>query len=81
MIILLHIYYGNGKGKTSAAIGLGIRACGQNFKVVMAQFLKSDKSGEVKSLKCVPDFNILDLPENLPFYFKMSEIQKIEYKE
>ena len=78
---MLQIYYGDGKGKTSAAIGLGIRACGQNLNVIMAQFLKSDKSGEVKTLKCVPNFKLLALPENLPFYFKMSDIQKIEYNE
>ncbi|MDD4700304.1 MAG: cob(I)yrinic acid a,c-diamide adenosyltransferase [Oscillospiraceae bacterium] len=76
---MIHIYYGDGKGKTSAAIGLGIRACGQNLKVIMAQFLKSDKSGEINTLKCVPNFKVLDSPENLPFFYKMSDVQKDKY--
>ena len=37
---LIHIYTGTGKGKTTAAIGLGIRAYGQGLKVFMVQFLK-----------------------------------------
>ena len=38
---LIHVYTGDGKGKTTASIGLGIRAVGREFKVVMVQFLKS----------------------------------------
>ena len=78
---MTHIYYGDGKGKTSAAIGLGIRACGRNLKVVMAQFLKSDNSGEIKALKSIVDFTVLDSPKELSFYFKMSDIQKTEYND
>ncbi|MDF2984638.1 MAG: cob(I)yrinic acid a,c-diamide adenosyltransferase [Eubacterium sp.] len=43
---LVHIYTGNGKGKTTAAIGLGIRAYGSGFKVLMIQFMKGRRSGE-----------------------------------
>ena len=42
---LVHIYTGDGKGKTTAAIGLGVRACGRGMKVLMVQFLKSDPLG------------------------------------
>lgn len=48
---LVHIYTGNGKGKTTSAIGLGIRAYGRGFKVYMAQFLKSAETGELNVLK------------------------------
>jgi len=48
---LVHIYTGEGKGKTTAAIGLGIRACGRGLKVLMAQFLKGTETGEIPALK------------------------------
>lgn len=40
---LVHIYTGNGKGKTTAAVGLGVRAFGRGFKVLLVQFLKDRK--------------------------------------
>ena len=43
---LVHIYCGDGKGKTSAAVGMAVRAAGRGLKVVMVRFLKSDDSGE-----------------------------------
>ena len=44
----VHIYCGDGKGKTSAAIGLAVRAAGRKKTVLMARFLKHDDSGELK---------------------------------
>lgn len=56
---LVHIYTGNGKGKTTAAIGLGVRACGNNMKVLMVQFLKSSDTCELHSLKRLePEFSV-----------------------
>ncbi len=47
---LIHIYYGYGKGKTTAALGLAIRAAGYGKQVVLVQFLKNMISGEVLQL-------------------------------
>ena len=48
---LLHLYYGDGKGKTTAAMGLALRALGSEKKVVIVQFLKGGKSGEIPLLE------------------------------
>ncbi|OPX43101.1 Cob(I)yrinic acid a,c-diamide adenosyltransferase [Ruminiclostridium hungatei] len=48
---LVHIYTGDGKGKTTAAVGLGIRACGNGMRVLLVQFLKSRNTGELEILK------------------------------
>lgn len=47
----VHIYTGNGKGKTTAALGLCLRAVGAGFRVYMAQFMKSGDYSELKALK------------------------------
>ncbi|MDP8023088.1 MAG: cob(I)yrinic acid a,c-diamide adenosyltransferase [Nitrososphaeria archaeon] len=44
------VYHGNGKGKTTAAIGMLVRALGHGYKVAYVQFLKSSVSGETKFL-------------------------------
>ena len=47
----IHIYHGNGKGKTTAALGLALRAAGHGMPVTVAQFLKSAPTGEVAPLR------------------------------
>jgi len=47
----IHIYTGNGKGKTTAALGLAIRTVGAGGKVFIGQFLKSGDYSEIKALK------------------------------
>lgn len=56
----IHFYYGKGKGKTTAALGLSLRAVGQNKKVIFLQWLKGKKDiGEVKIAKrLAPNFSI-----------------------
>jgi len=48
---LIQVYTGNGKGKTTAALGLALRAVGHGMKVLMVQFMKGDPSGELESSK------------------------------
>lgn len=51
----VQIYTGNGKGKTTAAIGLSVRAAGAGLNVFIAQFIKMGEYSEIKSLKKFSD--------------------------
>jgi len=51
----VHVYTGDGKGKTTAALGLSIRAAGAGFQVFIAQFIKADEYSEIKALKRFSD--------------------------
>jgi cob(I)alamin adenosyltransferase len=51
----VHIYTGNGKGKTTAALGLAIRAAGAGLKVFMAQFVKGGQYSELHTLQRLSD--------------------------
>ncbi len=83
---LVHIYTGGGKGKTTAAIGLGIRAYGRGFKVLMVQFMKGMMTGEIKTLQMLePGFVLKRGTEVKKFTWQMSpeeldEISKAEQK-
>jgi cob(I)alamin adenosyltransferase len=48
---LIHVYIGDGKGKTTASLGLSLRAAGRDKTVVFAQFLKTGATGELRSLE------------------------------
>jgi len=47
----IQVYTGNGKGKTTAAIGLAVRAAGHGLKTYIGQFLKGQNYGELSSIK------------------------------
>lgn len=68
----IHLYYGDGKGKTTAALGLALRAVGHGQKVVMLQWLKGRKDiGEVKAMKLLgKNFSIHQFG---PTYFTWEE--------
>ena len=64
---LIHYYYGNGKGKTTAAMGLALRAMGSGLRVLIVQFLKNGTSSEVAMLRqmgrgCLPESRTSALP-------------------
>lgn len=78
---LVHIYTGNGKGKTTSAVGLGVRACGRGMKVLMVQFLKGAETGEMYSLKKLePGFVLERGKEIKKFTWNMNEEELMEVK-
>ncbi|MEE9151500.1 MAG: cob(I)yrinic acid a,c-diamide adenosyltransferase [Thermoplasmata archaeon] len=57
---LIQVYTGDGKGKTTAALGLALRACGHGLKVYMIQFMKGDIDyGESKAHRFLPNLTIV----------------------
>ena len=75
---MIHLYCGNGKGKTTAAMGLALRAAGRRERVVIAQFLKGADSGERYALAKLPQVELLPLPEQVKFTFQMDEQERLE---
>lgn len=75
---LIHVYCGNGKGKTTAAAGLALRAAGCGKKVLFVQFMKGNESGEIAAMKHIEDIRVLRNTEEYPFYNQMSEEDKVQ---
>lgn len=75
---MIHLYTGDGKGKTIAATGLCIRALGRGFKVCFSQFMKGNDTGEMHVLEKLSDITILRSEKNFGFYSEMSEADKAE---
>ncbi|CAK7025513.1 MAG: Corrinoid adenosyltransferase [Phascolarctobacterium sp.] len=75
---LIHIYCGNGKGKTTACLGLTIRCAGHGNKVLFVQFLKSRPTGELNSLELLPNIEVLRGKETKKFTFQMTAEEKQE---
>ncbi len=78
---MIHLYTGEGKGKTTAAIGLCIRALGWDFQVCFAQFMKGNDTGELYVLERMSNVTILRSKKNFGFYHSMSEADKAELTE
>ena len=56
---LIHVYMGDGKGKTTAAVGQCVRAAGAGLRVVFVQFMKGRKTSELNSLQRLENVKIL----------------------
>ena len=77
---LIHIYCGNGKGKTTTGMGLCTRAAGYGYKVLIYQFMKNNKTSERKILEKVDNITWIDGLEQEKFSFRMSEEEKEEHR-
>lgn len=72
----VHLYCGDGKGKTTAAVGLAVRFAGRGGKVVLAQFLKDGTSGECRALAKLETVTMLAANPVGKFSFQMNEEEK-----
>lgn len=55
---MIYVLTGDGKGKTTSALGMGLRAAGAGKKVLMVQFLKDGTSSEIKAIQKISNFQI-----------------------
>ena len=69
---LVHLYCGDGKGKTTCGVGLTVRAAGSGRKVLFHQFLKDNSSSERKVLERLPEVTILPGRNYEKFTFQMT---------
>lgn len=60
---LIHIYTGDGKGKTTAATGLALRCAGAGGRVLITRFLKTNNSAELNILGSIAEIKIMENPK------------------
>ena len=75
---LIHIYCGDGKGKTTAAMGLALRCAGSGRKVLLLQFLKDGKSSEFAALAHVPGIEVIPQTRTFGFSWTLTPEEKAE---
>lgn len=73
---MLHLYHGDGKGKTTAAMGLAIRSAGTGNQVIVSQFLKGSETGEIVTLRQIPNITVLRNEIDLGFVKNMTKEEK-----
>ncbi len=74
----LHIYCGDGKGKTTAALGLAVRAAGAGMKVHIVQLLKGSDTAELGVLRGIPGITLARCEKDFGFLWNMTERDKAE---
>lgn len=75
---LLHIYCGDGKGKTTASLGLALRASGAGMKVCFAQFMKGGDTCELESLRRIDGITVIRCDREYGFSFCMSGEDRLD---
>ena len=76
----IHIYEGDGKGKTTAAVGLAVRCAGSGQKVLFTQFLKGNTTSELKAMEYIPNLMIYQHQKEFGFTFQMDTYEKKDAK-
>lgn len=74
----LHAYIGEGKGKTTCAVGLAVRHSGRQGRVLFTQFLKGNNSGELEPLHALPGVTLLLGKPTQKFSFAMDARERAE---
>lgn len=77
---LVHIYHGDGKGKTTCGMGLCVRAAGAGMNVLVFQFLKRNNSSELNVLKNISNIDVLEGTDVVKFVFAMNDQEKEDMK-
>ena len=77
----MHLYVGDGKGKTTAAVGLAVRMAGSGGRVLFGQFLKDGSSNEIKGLHEISNIELLLPKQFFGFTFRMDAQTKEQAKE
>ena len=78
---LIHMYYGDGKGKTTCSIGLAIRAAGSGMKVLFVQFMKGRDTSELRILENLENIQIFRNHKDLGFLNTMTLEQQESMKQ
>lgn len=78
---MIQIYCGDGKGKTTAALGLAIRAVGSGMHVQFVQFLKGGHTSELAVLSRIPEISVMRCQKNYGFTFRMNDTEKLALTE
>lgn len=73
---MIHVYHGDGKGKTTAAMGLVLRAAAAGWRVVVVQFLKGRRSGEAAAMDGLPGVTVLRGKSSPKFSFQMDDEER-----
>lgn len=74
----VHLYCGDGKGKTTCSMGLLVRAAGSGKKILLHQFMKNNSSSERKIIAGIPNVTILPGDDEVVFTFRMTKEEKAE---
>ena len=75
---MLQIYCGEGKGKTTASLGLALRMAGAGMKVAFVQFMKGGDTAELNSLAKIENIDVMRCDRDYGFFNTLSDSDKAE---
>ncbi|WP_162510751.1 cob(I)yrinic acid a,c-diamide adenosyltransferase [Treponema endosymbiont of Eucomonympha sp.] len=77
---MIHLYTGDGKGKTTAALGLALRAAGRGKRVHIVQFLKGRDTGELYSLRLLPNVAVFRHTRDYGFFCRADDAARAQMR-